>query len=57
MPAAGDELAERRARRSFAIEVEGLRIEGCGEVDDVSFGNRDRGGFKFIPDLPILKVF
>src|ERR1700724_3152326 len=54
MPAAGDEAAIGRAPGGFLVEVEWLRIELPGEVDDLLAGDLPRWR---LPDVAGMEVF
>src|SRR6185436_1626568 len=53
---AGDEATEDRLLRRFDVQVERLRIEAEGEVDDLALGERDPGGVEFLTGCEVLEI-
>src|SRR3569623_1781553 len=56
MPAAGDDSMVNRFGGSLAVDVEGLRIELHGEIDDLLLADRPRTGLDHGADFKVFKI-
>src|ERR1700722_6327475 len=56
LEARGDEPAIDRGLGGGGVGVEGLRIIGQGEIDDLAFRNRSRTGGEFVARLEIVEI-
>ena len=56
MPAARDQSAERALAGGLRVDVERLRVEARGELDDLVFRDHDRAELRHVPDVEVLPV-